>query len=257
MCLVTCILCNMEAHMNIEQKQTYKVKVEFAHLDAQGFIKPHGYQHIIGRVIDEHLQCFNVDFNSCLQQQVSWVVVALNVEIKKHVQGCATLYIKTWYSDRKRLHFRREIEAMDEKGEPVFVASLYSILWDLRTQSVYRKTELPFELFMPHPDFRLAKNPVFKEKLTYTKIGQRVMLRSFIDALGHVNNCRYGEFALDALAEEHTDLLKITGFDIYFCSELKLNDVVTLEENIAEKIVLHGYNETNQKTSFYCVFHLG
>ncbi len=242
--------------MNNEQERSYTIKVEFAHLDAQGHIKPHGYQHIIGRVVDEHLEFFQIDFNACLQQQVSWVVVALNVDIKKHVQGCATLHIKTWYSERKRLHFRREIEALDDAGDVVFVASLYSVLWDLQAQSIYRKAELPFELLPPHPDFRLNRSPVFREKLEYTKIDERQMLRSYIDPLGHVNNCRYGEFAFDALPDAHADLSKITGFDIYFCSELTLHDTIRIEKNIQESITLHGYNQTRQKTSFYCIFHM-
>ncbi len=241
--------------MNTEQELSYQVKVEFSHLDAHGYIKPHGYQHIINKVIDEHLASFDIDFTFCLEQQLSWILVALNVDIKKHVQGCANLHIKTWYNDRKRLHFRREVEAVDDTGEVVFVASVYSVLWNIQTQSVYRKAELPFELMPPHPEFRLNRSPVFKEQLTYTRAQQRRMRRSYIDALGHVNNCRYGEFAFDALAEKHANLANIGGFDIYFCSELKLDDVITIEEHIQDKIVFHGYNETRQKTSFYCVFH--
>ncbi len=237
--------------MNTEKQHVYPIKVEFAHLDAQGYIKPHGYQHIIGRVVDEHLTHYAVDFNSCLEKNFGWVVVSLHFEIKKHVQGCVNLNIRTWHSERKRIYFRREVEAFDESGEVVFVATIYSVLMDLNAQSVYRKAELPFTLVEPNPEFKLDSSPVFKEKLEYEKNCERTVLRSFIDAFGHVNNCRYGEFVFDALPDKCADLSKLSAFSIYFCSELKLNDVFVIEENIQEKIILHGYNKSTQKTSFY------
>ncbi len=237
--------------MNTEQQHLHTVKVDFAYLDAQGYIKPHGYQHIIGKVIDTHLSLYKVDFTSCLEKKLGWVLVSLHVDIQKHVQGCETLHIRTWHSQRKRLYFRREIEARDASGEVVFVATIYSILMDFATHSVYRKAELPFTLEEPHPAFALDVEPVFKEKLPYTKVCERTVLRSYIDAFGHVNNCRYGEFIFDALTDEQADLSQIQGFSLYFCSELKLNDVFYMEEHSHTDIVLHGYNASSQKTSFY------
>ncbi len=237
--------------MNTEQQHLYKVKVDFAYLDAQGYIKPHGYQHIIGKVIDEHLSLYKLDFTSCLEKKLGWVLVSLHVDIKKHVQGCENLQIQTWHSERKRIYFRREIKAFDTSGAVVFVATIYSILMDFNTQSVYRKAELPFTLEEPHPEFTLDVAPVFKEKLHYKKVCERTVLRSFIDAFGHVNNCRYGEFIFDSLANEYADLSTIQGFSIYFCSELKLHDIFYIEENLSDTIVLHGYNTSTQKTSFY------
>ncbi len=236
--------------MNTEQQHIHKVKVDFAYLDAQGYIKPHGYQHIIGKVIDEHLSLYKVDFSSCLEKKLGWVMVSLHIDIKKHIQGCANLHIRTWHSERKRIYFRRELKAFDADGNIVFVATMYSVLMDFSTQSIYRKSELPFTLQSPHPEFTLDASPVFKEKLSFKKIGERTVFRSFIDAFGHVNNCRYGEFIFDALPDEHADMSKIQGFGIYFCSELKLNDVFHMEANMSDKITLHGHNTSTQKTSF-------
>ncbi len=237
--------------MNTEQQHIHKVKVDFAYLDAQGYIKPHGYQHIIGKVIDEHLSLYKLDFSSCLEKNLGWVLVSLHVDIKKHIQGCANLHIRTWHSERKRLYFRRELEAFDASGAMVFVATIYSVLMDFSTQSIYRKSELPFTLESPHAEFTLDVAPVFKEKPIFEKVGERTVLRSFIDAFGHVNNCRYGEFIFDALSDEHADMYKIQAFSIYFCSELKLHDIFHMEENINDKITLHGHNVSAQKTAFF------
>ncbi len=240
--------------MNTELEHTYKMKVEFAHLDAKGYIKPHGYQHIIGRVVDEHLSVFNVDFDSCMEKNLGWVLVSLHLNIKKHVHGCTSLHIKTWHSERKRIYFRREVKAFDDNGDIVFVATIYSVLMDFGAKAVYRKAELPFTLEEPHQEFVVEAAPMFKEKLEYKHNCERTVLRSYIDAFGHVNNCHYGEFAFDALTDAQADLSKLSAFSIYFCSELTLNDAFVIEENIQEKVVLHGFNKTTQKTSFYCEF---
>ncbi len=244
--------------MNNEREHTHSFKVEFAHLDNNSYVKPHGYQHIISKAIDEHLILFDMDTGVNLEQEYSWVLIALNVEIKKHIQGCANVHIQTWFSERKRLCFRREVEARDDAGDVIFVASVYSVLIDLKTHSVYRKAELPFKLMDANPEFLLDSKPAFKEELQYEKVCERKVYRSHIDALGHVNNCRYGEFAFDALTDEYADMTKIKGFDIYFCSELKQDEIFTVEQhiqNIKDKIVLHGYNNSNKKTSFYSVFY--
>ncbi len=245
-----------EIFMNTEFEHAYNAKVEFAYLDSHGYIKPHGYQHIIGKVVDEHLEFYHVDFDSCLEKNVGWVIVSLHFEIKKHVQGCTNLTFRTWHSERKRIYFRREVKACDDTGEVVFVATIYSVLMDFNAQALYRKAELPFKLVEPHPEFLMDVAPVFKEKLEYTHNCERKVLRSFIDAFGHVNNCRYGEFAFDALSDEHANLSKLNAFSIYFCSELKLNDTFAIEQNIQDRIVLHGYNKSTQKTSFYCEFFM-
>ncbi len=242
--------------MNTELDHTYKLKVEFAHLDSQGYIKPHGYQHLIGRIVDEHLENYHVDFNSCMEKKFGWVVVSLHFKIEKHVQGCANLHVKTWHSERKRIYFRREVKAFDDAGDVVFLATIYSVLMDLNAQAIHRKEELPFKLVAPHPEITLDVAPVFKQKLEYNNNCERTVLRSYIDAFGHVNNCRYGEFAFDALSDKHADLSKLNGFSIYFCSELRLNEIFMIEESIQDKIVLHGYNKSTQKTSFYCEFFM-
>ncbi len=242
--------------MNKEKEHIHKHKIEFSHLDENSYIKPDGYQHIIAQVIDEHLALFDIDFDLCLENNYSWVLVALNVKIAKHVKGCANLFIQTWFSERKRVHFRREFEARDDKGEVVFVASIYSILIDLKTHAIYRKKELPFTLMEANPEFLLESSPSFqKEELEYVFADERTIRRSYIDALGHVNNCRYGEFAFDALSDNEADLSKINAFDLYFLSELKLNETLMLEKTQEKNISIHGYNKSTQKTSFYCVFH--
>ena len=52
---------------------------------------------------------------------------------------------------------------------------------------------------------------------------------SWIDGVGHVNNCRYGEFLYDALTDaQRAQMAKLKRLELYFVNESKLGDQLAL-----------------------------
>ena len=235
----------------------YKVRTDISGLDVNGYIKPQTYQVIINKVAEEHLEKFNISFEDIMKYDLGWVLVSLSVDVKKHIKGCSELEIRTWYSGNRGPCFRREIEAKDVNGDIVFVASTYSILLDMKTRSIYRKKELPFEL-SEIIDIKLTKAvPNYRGKYTFENITTRKMERSYIDCLGHVNNCKYGEIAFDSILDNEADLSKIEGFNIYFISELKQNNMIDINKyNDKNTIAIQGFDNQKNVTSFVVEFLL-
>ena len=238
-----------------EQEKIYTVRTEFASLDRHGYIKPNAYQTIMNKIVEEHLQAYSLDVDSIMPYGLSWVLISFTFDIKKHIKGCQELSAKTWHSEHRGPFYRREIELKDMSGDVVCLATTISILLDLQTRSIYRKKELPFDIGEANKVFLTKASPSFRGKYEFETIDTRAVKRSYIDCLGHVNNCKYGEFAFDALTDTEADLAKISRVEIYFMSELRPHDTFTVDKTTSDgRVLVRGHNNEKEDTSFMVVF---
>ncbi len=239
-----------------ETEYNYPITIEFSHFDPQGYLTPKGYQHIANSIADKHLIRHGLSFETLIQKGISWVLLSLSIEIQHPIQERAqTLFGKTWFSGRKGIYFRREISVHREDGTMVFCCALYSTLLDLNTRTIYRKRTLPFELMEPTEKILLPATPSFKEKQSFVKGEQQTVKRSYLDMLGHVNNERYGDFCFDALSESEADLKTLHRMELYFVSELNLQDSFSVNKAVQDKrVFVQGLCEPEEKPSFYGVF---
>ena len=138
----------------------------------------------------------------------------------------------------------------------MFQGSTFSILLDVSTRGVFRKKELPFKLAAPREIFCTEGDPHFRGPKDFTVIATRKVYNSYIDCLGHVNNCRYGDFAYDALSDDEINRMgKLKRIEIYFISELRNKDQFTVRKAIdGNRIVIQGQNNTKGDTAFDFVF---
>ncbi|MEG2769432.1 MAG: thioesterase [Oscillospiraceae bacterium] len=241
--------------MNDELLHTYGVDIDLADLTKEGYIKPHAYQIMINRAAEQHLKTLDLGVEKTIAFGLAWALVSLSVEIVKQEVGTTRLFATTWHAERRGPFFRRDMQFKNEKGELIVNATTFSVLLDLETRSIFRKKELPFPLGEPTPTFVMEASPSFREKHEYETLETRKINRSYIDRLGHVNNCRYGEFAFDALADDEAKLENLERMDIYFVSEMRPQDnfnVCKCKEN--NKIYIQGQNNIKQDVSFNVVF---
>ncbi|MGI6031669.1 MAG: acyl-ACP thioesterase domain-containing protein [Eubacteriales bacterium] len=242
--------------MNPEREYVYRHQVEVTELNENGLLKPYAYQLIFARVADQHLSRLglNVDFTG--QFHLAWALVSLTVEIRKPVVGTMQLLANTWFSEKKGPFFRREFEFRDEEGQVRFCGTTYSVLLDLEKRTIYRKRELPFPLDPPYSELLVEAGPNYKEQHEYQPADQRVVRPSYLDWLGHVNNCRYGEFVYDVMTpQERSQLDDLQRMELYFHSEMRLDDRFGVERaKEGDCLYVHGRNHTKEDTAFYGVF---
>ncbi len=240
-----------------ESERSYELTAEFAHFDKDGNFTPAGYQYLVNTVVDKHLIDFDVNFEKLMPLGISWVVLSIAIDIINPIKNREQKIIgKTWYSERKRIHFRREVSLYLEDGTHILNCAMYSTLLDLSTRSIYRNRELPFKLMTPTEIKNLDANPTFKEKIDFVQGEKNLVKRSYLDMLGHVNNTRYSDFCFDALDEDEANLNSLKRMEIYFVSELKSGEEFSVNKHVSDgRIILQGYNESQQKPAFYGVYY--
>ncbi len=239
-----------------ESDYIYEVDTESADLNDEGILKPYAYQKIFARVVEEHLNKININMNSTMKHRLAWALISMTIEIEKPVRGCERLYARTWHSDRHGPFFRREMIVSDAGDEVVFRGASFSVLLDIDKRSFFRKKELPFHIMDPIKQRLVEAKPTTKIKLEYCRVEERIVYNSYIDRLGHANNCRYGEFAYDIFTEaECRKLRDLKRMEFYYISELRLKDRFSiLKAYEGEKIYVKGLNDSKSDVSFDVIF---
>jgi len=244
-----------------EEKQEYnfvhELEVEVAHLNEVGILKPGAYQALFAQLAERHLSVFKADVNETTKYGMAWVLISMSIDVLHPINSCMKLYAHTWYSQRKGPYFRRELVFCNEKDEVMFRGSTFSVLLDVASRTVFRKKTVPFYLDEPREVFCTEADPHCRETGDFAEIYTRRVYNSYIDCLGHVNNCRYGDFAFDALDDEEIIKMKhLKRMDFYFISELRKNDSFTVYKAVGDnKIIIQGRNTDTDNTAFNIVFH--
>lgn len=240
-----------------ERDCIYEAETEVALLNENGIMKPHAYQALFAQIAEKHLNKYHVNIDDTMKYGFAWALVSLVIEIDSPVKSCEPLYANTWHSQHKGPYFRRELEFKNASGETVFKGSTFSILLDYEKRSVYRKRELPFPLPDPEEFFTIEASPTMKTKLEFTKVDERRVYNSYIDCVGHVNNCRYAEFAYDAFTDdEKARLCDMKRMEIYFISELRPCDTFSiLKAWDGDKMYVRGHNNMKNDTAFDIVLY--
>ena len=244
--------------MTLETNFVYKLETQFEDFNENLLLKPYGYQQLCAQLGDIHLSKIDLNVDTTMKSKLSWVLTSLSIEIIKPVKGNIELKGRTWHSDRKGPFFRREYVFSDKDDKVLFNAASFSVLLDMDKRNIYRKKELPFYIADPIKEYLIDARHKSKidSDLDFTKVTERQVYNSLLDPLGHVNNCRYGEFAYDVFTDIEVDKLEeLKRMDIYFKSELRKNDMFSLYKCVDDKtIVVRGENNTKGDTSFDIIF---
>lgn len=236
-----------------EISQIYPYDISMDMLNGNSLLKPCGYQTAICDVAEMHLNKFHMNINDFAPYHAAWVLISSAFEIVRPIDREMRIFGRTWHSEQSKLTFRRELTFTDEAGAALFNAATFSVLMDTRTRRILRPDRLEFSVGEATPQFTMEAEPKLRERAEMTKLESRKIYPSYIDCLGHTNNCRYSEFAYDALTDaELSDLRSLRRMEIYFMSELRLGDAFTVRRGRSEagEIIIDGMNNATGKTSF-------
>lgn len=241
--------------MESEKDCVYELLATASYLNQHNQFKPYAYQVLFEQMAEQHLFNLNLNVDDTMQHGLAWVLISMSVEVVTPIEKSMTLYGNTWYSRHRGPYFRRELLFRDSEGRIMFKGSTHSVLLDIEKRTVFRKKEPPFRMHEPTDVVLLDATPGFQMDADLKPVAERTVQASQIDCLGHVNNCRYGEFAYDTFTDEEQEKLKdLKRMDIHFLSELRAGDRFTMRKaSEGNRIFIQGYNNTKDDVSFNIV----
>ena len=238
--------------MYSEKDCVYELLATASYLNQYNQLKPYAYQVLFEQMAERHLYHLDLNLDATMEHGLAWALISISLEVVNPIEKSMPLYSNTWFSQHRGPYYRRELLFKDANGQVMFKGSTHSVLLDIKKRTVFRKKETPFPMHQPTEIFLLEASPNFKIDVDLETVEERVVKASQIDCLGHVNNCRYGEFVYDIFTEEEQqNLSKLKRMDINFISELRADDHFTMRKAYDEnKIIFQGYNNTKDDVSF-------
>lgn len=214
--------------------------------DVNSRLLPKAILEIFQDVAGAHAETIGVGFKSLMDKDLIWVVVRTKFVIEKQPKKYTNVSVKTWPMEPKGFFFRREYIVSDQDNTVLIRGSSDWMIVNSKTRTltsakdVYPEgQEYKTELAL---DEKLKKLHDFKGDTTQYKLTPGFC---DIDVNGHVNNTRYADFVLNAIAPDNKE---IKSFQIDYLKEVlrgePLKILTGFEEN---KAVSRGINEQGDK----------
>ena len=203
----------------------------------------------------QNAACMHTDLLGCgmddmLERGLMWAVMKLRFRALREPELYQKVRVITWPLRPDRISFRREFRIEDESGKRLIEGTSEWVLMHsaerriMRVSGVYPESEsfLNDSCF----DQKLGKVENFTEEdAGYTIIPGF----SDIDRNGHVNNARYADYVLDAVAPDQEKMTE--RFDIDFHREVLIGERLTLfKKQDGSNLLLKGMS--GDKIMFSC-----
>jgi len=219
-------------------------------LGRSGSMRLSGYHHLVCAAAECDMSSHQMSVSQTIRRGYAWAIVSMTVDVLRPVASCIPLEVSTWISGNRSPMNRRELQFFDDIGE-CFRASVFSTPVSMETHRILRLGEEECGEVTGFPlieDAVSRINHLPETSETY----RREVFPSDIDALGHMNNCRYGALAYDALYDsERYSLSKPFRYTINFRRQLMEGDMVTICRGSNENgIFITGTAERSDKLSF-------
>lgn len=217
--------------MKGEQEYQYPVEIGISMMNENEALTPGAYQQLAMQVVEPHLFNIEMDEQRLIgQYNVAWVLLSMSFELRRPIRPRERLCARTWNSGGSRLLFRRELVFYDAQGALIMTGVTFSTLLDLGKRRVCTDPEMIARFALPAGEQLMQASDRLRLKTPELDPVETLTVRpSWIDGVGHVNNCRYGEFLYDALTDaQRAQMANLKRLELYFVNESKLGDQLAL-----------------------------
>lgn len=214
--------------------------------DARGRIKPSAYFNIFQNAASLHADKLGVGFDELIKRDIVWMLIRCRYDVIRNPAFEQKGKIKTYPLPPRGIEFDREYLITDLSGETLVKGTSKWCLCNYKTRKLVVHGDVNYNNSEYVGD-RQYENGLKKISDFSTDDFKTFVSRTYftdLDHNGHVNNTRYLDFVLNAVAGELGDG-KITSFEIDYISELKAGETVTIyykktEEGFAVKCLCDG-----------------
>ncbi len=212
--------------------------VEDNEVDCFGYLKPSMILFYAQDMAGKHCVELSVDYETMAAKQLFWAVIRHRVQITRLPQRGETLTLETWPMPTTRVAFPRATVCYDEAGQEVFrVISLWVIM-NLDTRAMILPGRSGIEVAGLCKGTELAP-PASLTPMIPENQKKRTVRYSDLDRNGHMNNCRYIEWAMDLLPSAFHAEHQMKEFVICYLSEAREGEQLQLGWRQDEQGVLH------------------
>lgn len=179
-----------------------------------------------------HASHLQVGFDNLRSENIFWALTHIQIEISRWPEMNETVWFETWPRGIEKLYTTRDFRIKDKRGHPIINATSAWIMVDTKRKRPVR------------PSGRLAGIPFVPEEKALGDFPEtiqewkepaeslnkeRKVVYSDLDINGHVNNTRYVEWVMDAIALSKNE--QLTSLHLQFMHEFLAEETALLQIN--------------------------
>lgn len=205
--------------------------VRSSEVSHEGKAKLQSICDLLQETAGNHALKLNFDISRLRENQLTWMLHRLHVQMDRFPEWRDRITIRTWPSSGDTLRAYRDFVIEDSDGKKLGQCLSYWLMINTETK---RPVRMPEEVLKMAPANTGHVLDIKKSRIEIDQPMQDSKLfrvrRSDLDINQHVNNVKYIEWALEALPES----LEINEIDIEFLAECTVGEEVKSEYTASE-----------------------
>ena len=205
--------------------------------DRFGRLKPSAVCWLVQEMAGRHCLLLGLDWASLAKKGMFWAILRHRIEVKRMPRKDETIHVETWPMPTTRVAFPRNVVAFDEGGNELFRTTSVWVLMDMEKRAMV----LPGKSGVDVPGVLLGGELSAPGSLTpKTPEGHqgRTVRFTDLDLNGHMNNCRYLDWAADLLPSDFHRDHSLVSATLGYLAEAKETDEMDLHYGSGEDRVL-------------------
>ena len=219
-------------------------------ITANNNIKPSTYLRFMQDAANEDAKRLGANYNSMKSNGMIFVISKMRVELTDTPQFDSTVSVRTWNNSISGVTFQREYELSCDGAVFGKATSRWALI-NYKTRQLLRADALKSCVTTNADEdigVFLQRRIKHSENAIQITNNYKVTL-SDLDANGHVNNCRYGDYIIDYSGID-LSYKKIVAFEIHYLSEMMAGDEVCFASEIDNNVSNVIVTNSNKKQIF-------
>ena len=201
--------------------------------DRFGRLKPSAILWLVQEMAGRHCRILGVDWDTLAQKGMFWAIIRHRVQISRMPKNGETIRIETWPMPTTRVAFPRNVVAFDQDGNELFRTISLWVLMDVQTRAMILpgKSGVTVEGLLRGGEL---PTPGSLAPAELPDCLERSVAFTDLDLNGHMNNCRYLDWAADLLSSDFHRSHTLQDITLGYLAEAREGD---------ELKVCHGLTE--------------
>lgn len=201
-------------------------------VDLSSTLKPASFLNYAQEAANIHADTIGVGYDSMQTTRKAWVLARMHVIFHKLPMWRERVNMQSWHKGASGFQFFRDFVMFNEEGSEKLVSATTSwLVIDIDTRRLSKFPELTENEDMCIKEDVIALQP---PKITMPKdvetehVMSHKVNYSDLDMIGHVNNVKYTEWAMNVLELDVVGKCRLKELVINFNNEVKAGDTVEL-----------------------------
>ena len=206
--------------------------------DRFGRLKMSAICWFVQEMAGRHCVELGLDWDNLAKKGLFWAIIRHRVQVTRLPKKGEQIRLETWPMPTTRVAFPRSVVAFDMDGNLLFSSVSLWVLMDLQSRAMI----LPGKSGVQVPGILRGGEltpPASLHPAEFDRGQQRTVGFTDLDINGHMNNCRYLDWAADLLPSEFHRDHGIREFTLCYLSEAREGDRLELGYGLDEGGILH------------------